>query len=193
MHLSQTLCRRLATGNGGVRPFLGKADLKVGLSMTIYRSAMSAPCEGTVSSRMGAEAAGLGVGAKVNSTVVVLPACTSTICVCIPITSGAVGAGAFGNDPSRLTSTLANAPSPPTMNVGAVGRFPTYSLLQRGSAPIRMRGFTGVGPMYFTWPTIVPVPPWPATGVDVTANVTSIAAAAAAKENSAFFVGTLFL
>src|SRR5947207_1794990 len=105
-------------------------------------------------------------------------------------TAGAVGAGAFGNDPSTLTSTLANAPSAPTMNVCAIGRLPTYSLLQRGSAPIRMMGFTGVGPMYFTWPTIVPVPPWPAIGVDVMPSVTSVAAAAAAHENIAFFMGT---
>src|SRR6478672_11434821 len=104
-------------------------------------------------------------------------------------TAGAVGAGAFGNDPSRLTSTFANAPSAPTTNVGAVGRLPTYSLLQRGSAPIRMRGFTGVGPMYFTWPTIVPVPPWPASGVEVMPNVISVAAAAAANEKNAFFMG----
>jgi hypothetical protein len=55
-----------------------------------------------------------------------------------------------------------------------------------------MMGFTGVGPMYFTWPTIVPVPPWPATGVDATPNITSGATAAAANENSAFFMGTLF-
>src|SRR5207237_10443285 len=109
MHLSQTLCRRLATGNGGVRPFLGKADLKVGLSMTIYRSAMSAPCEGTVSSRMGAEAAGLGVGAKVKSSVVVLPACTSTICVCIPITS----CHAFTDCLPTGTLAIVNEPSVP--------------------------------------------------------------------------------
>jgi hypothetical protein len=36
-----------------------------------------------------------------------------------------------------VTKTLANAPSAPTTKVGAVGRLPTYSLLQRGSAPIR--------------------------------------------------------
>src|SRR5712691_8110345 len=56
-----------------------------------------------------------------------------------------------------------------------------------------MTGFTGVGPMYFTWPTIVPVPPWAAIGVDVAPNATSVTAPAAMKEKSACFISSLLL
>jgi hypothetical protein len=53
-------------------------------------------------------------------------------------------------------------------------------------------GFTGVGPMYRTWPTMVPVAPWPEIGVAVTPRTAAVAAPAAAKENSTCFMESPF-
>ena len=50
----------------------------------------------------------------------------------------------------RLARKLGLTPSPATTTLGDVGRFPTYSLLHLGSAPIRITGLAGAAPMYFT-------------------------------------------
>src|SRR5438094_346765 len=85
------------------------------------------------------------------------------------MTTGSVGTGVCGNDPSRLTNAFARLPSSAAMTVSCTTRLPVFACAHFGSMPMRMMGLPGSLPSSLTWPLIEPRPPdWPLAG-DITA------------------------